>query len=146
MFKMHFPKANVQEWAELYSKHYEDSTVRRIRAAASKAGYLTREQLLGIALGRREAEVRRVAGATASHTLRKSLASPSLPASPRLKIEALRLMDGVQWPTRSGGISRTSLEKRSASSIVGLQDIQTPSLGCGSRPTECEAKRDAKMI
>lgn len=101
MFKLRFPKENVQEWAERYGEHYDDSNVRQIGEASLKAGYLTREQLLDIASwktrGRTQKSCRCNSESYVEEVTRVSFAA----SEPRLKIEVLRIMDGVQWPTAS---------------------------------------------
>ena len=101
MFKLRFPKENVEDWAERYGRYYDDSNVRRIGEASSKAGYLTREQLLEMAFwkarGRSQKSCRRNTESYVEEVTRVSFAA----SEPRLKIEVLRIMDGVQWATAS---------------------------------------------
>lgn len=100
IFKLKIPRDEIQLWADRYDKHGDDTDVRAIGTAACVAGYLTREQFCKIAMWKSErpkahcrknseAYVRTVTGNALSAT------------EPRFKIEALRLLDGVDWRTAS---------------------------------------------
>jgi hypothetical protein len=100
MFKLRFPKTSVPKWAERYSEYYDDSEVIAIGQDARTRGYLTGEQFRRMA--------RWKTARSRSRCLRNSeeyvnaVTGSSLGASePRFKIEALRLLDGVDWPTAS---------------------------------------------
>ena len=100
MFKLKVPAKAIQLWAERYGEHYDDREVEAIGKAARVAGYLTGDQFRRIAkwktprsqpqcLQNSEAYVRQVTRSALDAT------------EPRFKIEVLRLLDGVDWPTAS---------------------------------------------
>lgn len=100
MFKLKIPRDAIQVWADRYGEYYDDTDAQAVGAAARVAGYLTLDQFLKIAkwktqrskslcLRNSDAYVRTVTGSAFSAT------------EPRFKVEAFRLLDGVDWPTAS---------------------------------------------
>jgi hypothetical protein len=100
MFKLRFRRNTLVEWAGRYSKYYDDSEVIEIGREVRTQGYLKAQQFRLIA--------RWKTPRTQSRCLKNSeeyvnaVTGSALAASePRFKIEALRLLDGVDWPTAS---------------------------------------------
>ena len=100
MFELQFPASEVRRWAGEYAYQPGDEVPTEIGHRVKKVGYLTAKDLKGIAhwKSRRsarhcdcnsEAYVREVTGAALNST------------EPRFKIESLRILDGVDWPTAS---------------------------------------------
>lgn len=100
MFKLRIPRDAIQVWADRYSKYYDDTDALAVGAVARVAGSLTLDEFVKIAkwktqrskslcLRNSDAYVRTVTGSALSAT------------EPRFKVEVLRLLDGVDWPTAS---------------------------------------------
>jgi hypothetical protein len=99
-FKLRFPRSAIAKWAARYSDPVDAEIENVVAPAARGQGYLTREQFLAIAkwktprsrprCQRNDAEFVRAATGAA-------LASKN----ERFKIETLRLLQGVEWPTAS---------------------------------------------
>jgi hypothetical protein len=99
-FKLRFSPSAIEKWAARYSDPVDAEIENVVAPAARRQGFLTREQFLAIAewktprsrprcMSNDAAFVREVTGA--------ALASKN----ERFKIEALRLLEGVEWPTAS---------------------------------------------
>ena len=94
------PPSRIAYWATRYGNDYDDRIPTRLGQEAREARLLTREQFLAISRWKSprpqpfcernsEAYVREVTTAAFAAT------------DPRFKIEVLRLLDGVDWPTAS---------------------------------------------
>ena len=99
-FRLRFPVSAVERWAGRFADASDASLERDVAPAARRQGYLTREQFLRIAAWKTarsrprcerntDAFVREVTGA--------ALASPH----EGFKINTLRVLEGVGWPTAS---------------------------------------------
>ncbi len=99
-FKLRFQASEISRWAKDYSYRPSDRIAKEIGEEAQRRGHLTRKELLSIARWKtrrsqsrcrknRDDFVREVTGAA----LRSG--------HDRFKIEVLRLLDGVEWPTAS---------------------------------------------
>jgi hypothetical protein len=99
-FKLRFPVSAVQRWADTFSDP-SDSFIEKDRApAARRQGYLTREQFLRIAewkSARSRHRCERNDAEYVKEVTRAALGSKN----ERFKIQALRLLEGVEWPTAS---------------------------------------------
>jgi hypothetical protein len=100
MFKLRFPKNSISRWSEQYSKYYDDSEVIAIGRNARMQGYLTGEQFRRIAEWKTPRSRSRCLK-NAEEYVHVVTASALGASEPRFKIEALRLLDGVDWPTAS---------------------------------------------
>lgn len=100
MFKLRVPKDSIESWASRYSEFYDDSEVEALGHAARTAGYLAADQFRRIArwkTPRSQSRCRKN-----SETFVREVTAAAFSASePRFKIEVLRLLDGVDWPTAS---------------------------------------------
>jgi hypothetical protein len=100
MFKLKVPPKSIQSWADRYEEHYDDREVTATGKAARAAGYLTGDQFREIAKWkspRTQPRCLRNSEAFVRQVTRSALGA----AEPRFKIEVLRLLDGVDWPTAS---------------------------------------------
>jgi hypothetical protein len=99
-FSLKVPAARLEYWAHRYGSDYDDRVPAQIGHELGQTRFLTREQFLAISRWKSprpqpfcernsEAYVREVTAAAFAAT------------EPRFKIEVLRLLDGVDWPTAS---------------------------------------------
>lgn len=99
-FRLRFPVSAVGKWAERFSDASDAFIEKDIAPAVRRQGYLTRDQFLRIAEWKTarsrprcerntDAYVREVTGAALGSTYEG------------FKINALRLLEGVEWPTAS---------------------------------------------
>ena len=99
-FRLRFPVSAVAKWAERFSDASDAFIEKDIAPAVRRQGYLTRDQFLRIAEWKTarsrplcerntDAYVREVTGAALGSTYEG------------FKINALRLLEGVGWPTAS---------------------------------------------
>lgn len=98
-FKLRFPSQEIQKWSARFS--YGDSDVTQIGQEAAKIGFLSRNQFAAIVGWKtRNRQKGRALLNAATYVEEVTRISFSTSES-RLKIEVLRLLDGVQWPTAS---------------------------------------------
>jgi hypothetical protein len=98
MFKLRIPRDAIQVWADRYS--YNDTDPQAVGATAQVAGYLTLDQFLKIA--KWKSQRRQALCKQNSEEYVRAVTGSALSATePRFKIEALRILDGVDWPTAS---------------------------------------------
>ena len=100
MFKLRVPADSIDEWARRYSEFYDDSTVEEIGRVTASNGYLSRDGFLEMArwkTPRSQPRCRQNSEAYVREVTSAALRSHE----PRFKIESLRLLDGVDWPTAS---------------------------------------------
>jgi hypothetical protein len=99
-FRLRFPLSSVARWAARFSDTSEAFIEKDVAPAARRQGYLTREQFLRIAewkTVRSRPLCQRNEDAYVREVTRAALAS----TNERFKIHALRLLEGVEWPTAS---------------------------------------------
>ncbi len=99
-FKLRFPRSAIEKWAGQYSDPVDAEIENVVAPAARRQGFLTREQFLAIAewkTARSRSRCRKNDDGFVREVTRAALASKD----ERFKIEALRLLDGVEWPTAS---------------------------------------------
>ena len=99
-FKLRFPVSAIERWAEAFSDPSDSVIEKDIAPAARRQGYLTRDQFLRIAewkTVRSRARCRKNEAEYVKEVTRAALSSKN----ERFKVQALRLLDGVEWPTAS---------------------------------------------
>jgi hypothetical protein len=99
-FKLRFPVSAVEKWAERFSYASDSFIEKDIAPAVRRQGYLTRDQFLRIAewkTVRSRPRCRENDAEFVKEVTRAALAS----RNERFKMQALRLLDGVEWPTAS---------------------------------------------
>src|SRR5665213_536263 len=100
MFSLRFPEKEVRAWASKYDYPSKDEPIQVIGAAAAARGHLTRDEFLKIALWKRQRPRKRCLR-TSDDFVRDISHSALSSKNSRLKIEVLRLLDGVDWPSAS---------------------------------------------
>jgi hypothetical protein len=99
-FKLRFPVSAIERWAEAFSDPSDSVIEKDIAPAARRQGYLTRDQFLRITewkTVRSRARCRKNDAEYVKEVTRAALSSKN----ERFKVQALRLLDGVEWPTAS---------------------------------------------
>ena len=99
-FKLRFPQSTISKWAAGYSYASDAAIEDVIAPAARRQGFLTRSQFLAIAewkTTRSKSRCRKNDDGYVREVTRAALSSKN----ERFKIEVLRLLDGVGWPTAS---------------------------------------------
>jgi hypothetical protein len=99
-FKLRFPVSAIERWAEAFSDASDSVIERSIAPAAREQGYLTRGQFLRIAewkTPRSRPRCERNDAEFVKEVTRAALGSKN----EQFKIQALRLLEGVEWPTAS---------------------------------------------
>jgi hypothetical protein len=99
-FKLRFPVSAIEKWAEGFSDASDSVIEKDIAPAARRQGYLTREQFLTVAEWKTVRSRLRCEKNDAEFVevvTRAALSS----RNERFKVQALRLLDGVEWPTAS---------------------------------------------
>jgi hypothetical protein len=99
-FKLRFPKSTIAKWAAEYSYESDAFIEDAIAPAARRQGFLTRDQFLAIAdwkTARSRSRCRKNDPEYVKEVTGAALNSKN----ERFKIETLRLLDGVEWPTAS---------------------------------------------
>jgi hypothetical protein len=99
-FKLRFRLSAIEKWAEGFSDASDSVVEKDIAPAARRQGYLTRDQFLKIAewkTARSRPRCERNDAEFVKEVTRAALGS----RNERFKIQALRLLDGVEWPTAS---------------------------------------------
>jgi len=99
-FELRFPRDEVSYWAEQYPNRYDDAPIIAIGTMARTRGSLTRDEFLEITewkTKRSKSRCRQNSESFVNEVTRCALTS----TEPRLKIEVLRILDGVEWATAS---------------------------------------------
>lgn len=99
-FKLRFPVSAIEKWAEGFSDASDSVVEKDIAPVARRQGYLTRDQFLRIAewkTVRSRSRCRRNDAEYVEEVTRAALGSKN----ERFKVQALRLLEGVEWPTAS---------------------------------------------
>jgi len=101
MFRLRFPSSQIQRWAERYASSVEDRRLREeLRPLVLKRGYVTRDEFLELCKWKSQRTKSRCATNyefTVRTITRAALASNDEP----LKVDLLRTLAGVEWPTAS---------------------------------------------
>jgi hypothetical protein len=99
-FELQFAPGMIQSWALRYGTDDDDSEALRVGAAARVAGELSRDDFLAIAKWKTQRTGKQCRSNSEAYV--RQVTSSALAASePRFKIEVLRLLNGVAWPTAS---------------------------------------------
>ena len=99
-FKLRFPVSAIERWAGRFSYASDAFIEEDLAPAVRRQGYLTRDQFLTIAewkTARSRPRCERNADAYVREVTGAALASPH----EGFKINMLRLLEGVEWPTAS---------------------------------------------
>ena len=99
-FKLRFPVFAIERWASAFSYASDSYIEKGIAPAVRRQGYLTRDQFLTIAewkTVRSRPRCERNDAEFVKEVTRAALGSKN----ERFKVQALRLLDGVEWPTAS---------------------------------------------
>ena len=99
-FRLRFPVSSIERWAGRFSDTSEAHLERDIAPAAHRQGYLTREQFLRVAEWKTVRSLLRCERNEESF-VRAVTAAALGTTNERFKIHALRLLEGVEWPTAS---------------------------------------------
>jgi len=99
--RLRFPEADILRWAARFGDASGDDVIlARVRPLVLARGYLTRAEFLKICgwkSARSRAACRKNTARRIETLTRAALASPD----EALKVDLLRLLDGVEWPTAS---------------------------------------------
>lgn len=100
-FRLRFPEADIETWASRYSYRGEMELISGPVERARKQGYLDMETFLAIGEWK-SPRVRKRRAANSPEFVEEISRLALLPStSPRLAIESLTLLSGVDWPTAS---------------------------------------------
>lgn len=99
-FKLRFPVSAIEKWAGRFADASDSFIETDIAPIARRQGYLNREQFLAIAEWKTPRSRPRCQ-ANDSEFVREVTRAALASKSERFKIHALRLLDGVDWPTAS---------------------------------------------
>lgn len=99
-FKLKVPPSRIDYWADRYGSDYDDRIPTLIGQEAREAQLLTREQFLAISRWK-SPRPQPFCERNSETFVRAVTAAAFATTDPRFKIEVLRLLDGVDWPTAS---------------------------------------------
>ncbi len=101
VFKLRFPEAKVSHWASRYNASPADAGLMQdLRAAALDQGFLTKRQFLTICAWKTQRSKSRCA-TNDEFTVRTVTKAALATTDEALKMDLLRTLHGVQWPTAS---------------------------------------------
>jgi hypothetical protein len=101
MFRLRFAESRISYWAEQYSDPANDSALRQVlRPSVLGRGYLTREEFLAVCKWKSQRTKSRCAR-NDEFTVRTITRAAFAATDESLKIDLLRTLDGVEWPTAS---------------------------------------------
>jgi hypothetical protein len=100
VFTLRFRPGEIARWARGYSYSAADQIVERLAARVRVRGHLTRAEFLRVCLWKSPRSQPRCARNTAAR-IRKLTAIALATADDQAKIESLRSLAGVGWPTAS---------------------------------------------
>lgn len=101
MFKLRFPSSQVHTWAGRYLNTSNDAKLRsRLRPVVRARGYLTRNEFLEICRWK-SPRTQPLCADNDEFTVRTVTRAAFSTADESLKIDSLRTMKGVEWPTAS---------------------------------------------
>jgi hypothetical protein len=98
-FQLRFPAAELPYWANLYNPA-NDAGAATTAAAARARGYLTHDDLLALGRWKSPRSGPRLAANDPAYVEAVTAAALSTP-NERLRVDVLRLLSGVAWPTAS---------------------------------------------
>ena len=101
MFKLRFPQDQVTHWAKRYPSVADDGALRRrLRPVVRARGYLTRDEFLEIC-GWKSPRSKPWCSGNDDFTVRTVTRAAFGTTDESLKIDLLRTLKGVEWPTAS---------------------------------------------
>ena len=101
VFKLRFKESQIPRWAERYSYAAEDGRLRdELRPRILRRGYLDRDEFLAICEWKTPRSKSRCA-ANHEFTIRTITRAAFSSTDEALKIDLLRTLSGVEWPTAS---------------------------------------------
>ena len=101
MFRLRFPETQIQHWAERYAYAAEDGRLREeLRPLVLARGYLTRDEFLRICAWKSQRTRSRCA-TNDEFTVRTISRAALATGDEALKMDLLRTLAGVEWPTAS---------------------------------------------
>ena len=100
-FRLRFPKDQIGRWASRYSYAGEAELIAGPVARGRASGFLTKADFLEIARWKTPRSKSRCARNDPDFVQEATRLALAATTSPRLRIEALTLLDGVKWPTAS---------------------------------------------
>jgi hypothetical protein len=99
-FRLRFPASSIDRWAGRFSDASDAFIEKEIAPAVRRQGYLTREQFLRIAEWK-TVRSRPRCERNEEEYVREVTRAAFATTDERFKIHALRLLEGVEWPTAS---------------------------------------------
>ena len=101
MFRLRFAESRILYWAERYSNSTNDSTLRQVlRPAVLSRGYLSREEFLAVCEWKSH-RTKAWCARNDEFTIRTISRAAFASRDERLKMDLLRTLNGVEWPTAS---------------------------------------------
>jgi hypothetical protein len=100
VFKLRFPESHVSRWAERYSYPEDDGLREMIRPAVLARGFLRKSEFLRICEWKTPRSKSRCAR-NEEFTIRTVSRAAFATADESLKMDLLRTLVGVEWPTAS---------------------------------------------
>jgi len=100
IFRLRFHEADIPQWAARFNDAGDDGRLDRVRSLVLARGYLTRPEFLKICAWksvRTKPSCRKNSAHKIETITRAAFATPD----EALKIDLLRLLEGVEWPTAS---------------------------------------------
>lgn len=98
--RLRFPVSSVERWAGRFTDTSEELIATDVAPAVRRQGYLTREQFLRIAEWK-TVRSRPRCESNEDEFVRDVTRAALASTNERFKIQALRLLEGVEWPTAS---------------------------------------------
>jgi len=99
-FRLRFPVSAIERWADAFSDASDSTIEKGIAPVARRQGYLTRGQFLAMAEWKSPRSRSRCEKNDAEYV--KEVTRAALGSkNERFKVQALRLLDGVEWATAS---------------------------------------------
>lgn len=101
LFRLRFPENKIHNWAARYNYDGEAELIAGPVAAARRRGYLRKTEFLEIARWKTPRSKTRCARNEAAYVEEVTRLALEPGTSPRLSIESLRMLTGVEFPTAS---------------------------------------------
>ena len=99
MFRLPFPPDQIAHWAAEYD--YDDRTAVGVGDGARQRGYLDRADFTELALWKSAGRSKKHLVPNSESYVQAVTAGSLRSTEPRFKIEVLRILNGVDWPTAS---------------------------------------------
>jgi hypothetical protein len=100
-FRLRFPEHDIAEWAARYSyAGSDDALLDRIRTVVLARGHLTRPEFLRVCAWK-SVRTKPRCRKNSAHRIETFTRAAFATSDEALKIDLLRLLDGVEWPTAS---------------------------------------------